>query len=557
MKRTLDSMWEAHRDHLRRVLLGQTRNIDLAEDLLQETYLRACGGIGGYRGGDARAWLVAIAKNVFYAHLRRKSSSCEEPFDADLHADGGLGVGSHDHLALLAIRQAVSDLSPPLRTAVIMKHYGGFSYKEIAGQLSCPEGTARRRVWTAIRQLRESLGETEGERIAMKCADLRGILLLDYLYGAFPADKTAAAKIHLDECSACRKNADELRRVMELLDADEGDWKMARTIELDEHGMFYEYTWASVINESGHTKDVSGWTISKDTVVDYASYMGEEAIFEIKPQSGSEYRYEARLPKPVEPGGRIDQVLVIHHEDPRFYAKELGDNLWRYSYRISPNRTKEWVFTLAVRLPQGAEFVAADPSPVEMKTNGAVTLVWRALLPTVERLPDGTCPRQFECAVEYRLDAPAAENCAKPPKKLPGCARWGAPPVAFKIHDLPWTGAGREALPLLVEAGKHQVDAGTWFRLGLQLYDGEYYNEALEAFMRGREAGKENIVGYYCSILWQGHILDILGHREEALACYREALEHYPHDGIEHEHYNMVVDRQWIEERLQTPFRRE
>jgi RNA polymerase sigma-70 factor (ECF subfamily) len=503
MKRTLDSMWEAHRDHLRRVLIGQTRNIDLAEDLLQETYLRACGGIGGYRGGDARAWLVAIAKNVFYAHLRRKSSSCEEPFDADLHADGGLGVGSHDHLALLAIRQAVSDLSPPLRTAVIMKHYGGFSYKEIAGQLSCPEGTARRRVWTAIRQLRAALSEIDKGRIAMKCADLRGIQLLDYLYGAFPADKTAAAKIHLDECRTCREGAEEIKRIMRLLDADESDWKITKIVELDEHGVPYNYIWTSFINAYNRPKEIFWWDLFKDTVIDYVSYMGEEVVLEVKPHSNNTYRYEARLPKPVKPGGRVNEMMVFHNEDPRFYAKDLGDNLWRYSYKDSPNRTKEWVSALAIRLPNGAEFVAADPAPAETKTNGATTLVWRALLPIVERLPDGKYPWQFECAVEYRLDAPAAENCAKPSKKLPGCARWGAPPVAFKIHDLPWTGAGREALPLLVEAGNHQMDARTWFRLGLQLYDGEYYLEALEAFMHGREAGEENFIGYYCSILWQ------------------------------------------------------
>jgi len=72
MENDLERMWETSREYVRRLLISLTRDIDLADDMLQETYLRARDGFAGYRGGDGRAWLTAIAKNVFYTHARRK-----------------------------------------------------------------------------------------------------------------------------------------------------------------------------------------------------------------------------------------------------------------------------------------------------------------------------------------------------------------------------------------------------------------------------------------------------------------------------------------------------
>lgn len=82
----LTLMWESHRDFIRRLLIGHTHNIDLADDLLNETYLKASSGISGYRGGDARAWLSVIAKNTFYSYLRQRYLHCETGLDYDIGA---------------------------------------------------------------------------------------------------------------------------------------------------------------------------------------------------------------------------------------------------------------------------------------------------------------------------------------------------------------------------------------------------------------------------------------------------------------------------------------
>ena len=81
LNESLREMWETHREYLRRMLIGLARDIDLADDLLQETYLNARAGIPGFRDGDARAWLATIARNAFLMHVRRPCVRLESPLD--------------------------------------------------------------------------------------------------------------------------------------------------------------------------------------------------------------------------------------------------------------------------------------------------------------------------------------------------------------------------------------------------------------------------------------------------------------------------------------------
>lgn len=154
----LERIWNPHRGFLRRLLIGMTRDIDLAEDLLQDTYVRARTGFSGYHGGDPRAWLSAIARSAFLTHVRRMSYSRERYELTDEQPDRGIAPGSVDHLDALSIRQAVAGLEPRLRTALILKHYAGLKYEEIAAETECAVGTAKWRVNQAVGQLRSALG---------------------------------------------------------------------------------------------------------------------------------------------------------------------------------------------------------------------------------------------------------------------------------------------------------------------------------------------------------------------------------------------------------------
>ncbi len=132
------------------------------------------------------------------------------------------------------------------------------------------------------------------------------------------------------------------------------------------------------------------------------------------------------------------------------------------------------------------------------------------------------------------------------------------PPIARKIDSLPWTGSGKKALDVFNEAKKLElVDDNVWLQLGLKLYDGKYYLEALEAFKKGGQTEKSAAILKFTSLVWQGHILDLLDRREEALECYKKASKIDIGEGyMKHSQYKMIINKEWVKERLKTPFER-
>jgi tetratricopeptide (TPR) repeat protein len=123
-----------------------------------------------------------------------------------------------------------------------------------------------------------------------------------------------------------------------------------------------------------------------------------------------------------------------------------------------------------------------------------------------------------------------------------------------RIDELAWTGEGDKARQLFDEAQSIEGrDLGLpWGKLGLCLYDGKHYAQALQSFKKDVE---ENPAAY-SSLVWQGHLLDLMNQREEALACYQEVLKHWgPDDGSRHDQFGIVIDRAWVQERIKTPFR--
>jgi len=122
-----------------------------------------------------------------------------------------------------------------------------------------------------------------------------------------------------------------------------------------------------------------------------------------------------------------------------------------------------------------------------------------------------------------------------------------------RIDQMEWTGIGRQALDLFHKAQEIKpADIRVWTKLGLTLYDGKYYPEALEAFGRVAELTE----GEAWVIVWQGHILDLLGRREEAIQRYREALNRGKGINSQHDQYGIMISQKWVEERLKKPFRR-
>ena len=102
-------------------------------------------------------------------------------------------------------------------------------------------------------------------------------------------------------------------------------------------------------------------------------------------------------------------------------------------------------------------------------------------------------------------------------------------------------------------------DFSAWFRLGLCLYDVEKYDEAVRSFKKTIELiGDRKSPLLAWSYIWIGHILDILGKREEAVKMYQKAIEIGKGAVMQFAQYNIgPIDAiTWAKERLKTPFKR-
>lgn len=306
METPLDELWDAHREQVRWMLISLTRDIDLADDILQETYLRARSGFASYRGGDAKAWLAAIARNAFYAHARRKYFGSEVALDSEAPAEDHL-PGTGKHVVQMALRQAIADLPEALRQALLMKHYGGFTYSEIAQRLGCAQGTAQQRVFTAIRRLRETLGAAREELAEMTCGDLSGKKLVDYVYGKLSTDDTAAVKEHLTSCRKCGSEADETVELFRMLDSVECSYKI---VLFTEPGDCYVRMTAPQ-EEWQHPFQIGPyWRVL------YAAMEGEEVVAEELPSEDdpNRHRYALHLPRRPEPGEIIELMFVCKQD---------------------------------------------------------------------------------------------------------------------------------------------------------------------------------------------------------------------------------------------------
>lgn len=131
-----------------------------AEDIAQEAMLRAYKFFGGFRGGDARAWLLQIVRNTCYSWLQKNRPEQDSTeFNEELHAapsatPEALAMAGEGR-ALLA--DALEALQPRYREVLVLRELEGCSYKEIAAITSIPIGTVMSTLSRARQQLQSTL----------------------------------------------------------------------------------------------------------------------------------------------------------------------------------------------------------------------------------------------------------------------------------------------------------------------------------------------------------------------------------------------------------------
>jgi len=172
---TFSAQVEPFMDQLYGAAMRMTRNPADAEDLLQETFLRAYRGFPNFTDGtNLRAWLYRILTNTYINTYRAKQrrpeqTELDEVEDMYLYRRIGgleaatLGRSAEDELMDLfaesEVKEAIESLPDNFRVAVLLADIEGFAYKEIAEMLDIPIGTVMSRLHRGRKALQKSLHE--------------------------------------------------------------------------------------------------------------------------------------------------------------------------------------------------------------------------------------------------------------------------------------------------------------------------------------------------------------------------------------------------------------
>lgn len=139
-----------------------TRSEADAEDVVQEATLRAYKFFGGFRGSDARAWLLTIVRNTCHTWLRRNRTREFTVADDEGMEEVEADTPSPEELLLRSasaesVRRALEELPVEFREVMVLRELEGMSYKEIASVADVPVGTVMSRLARARKRMREAL----------------------------------------------------------------------------------------------------------------------------------------------------------------------------------------------------------------------------------------------------------------------------------------------------------------------------------------------------------------------------------------------------------------
>lgn len=157
--RRLVALYDAHAPSIWRYVVHLTGDAAGADDIVQETLLRAWRSprILAQEPASTRAWMFTVARNLVIdearsARRRHEIGVAETP-------ERGLGDGTDALFESLLVEEALAGLDLEHRAVIVHAYYGGCSIAEVARRLSIPEGTVKSRLHYGLRALRLALQE--------------------------------------------------------------------------------------------------------------------------------------------------------------------------------------------------------------------------------------------------------------------------------------------------------------------------------------------------------------------------------------------------------------
>jgi RNA polymerase sigma-70 factor (ECF subfamily) len=159
---------DRHSRAIFRVAYRMTGSQQDAEDVVQETFLRAFRKLRGFEDrAHFGTWLYRIAINCSLDWLRKHRKHNEFNDDVEQEYEAGYqvqqeGTSAPDRMMLRLelqqrVKSALRDLSPQERSAFILRHYEGMSIEEIAGALGMRSNAAKHSIFRAVRKMRRAL----------------------------------------------------------------------------------------------------------------------------------------------------------------------------------------------------------------------------------------------------------------------------------------------------------------------------------------------------------------------------------------------------------------
>jgi len=134
------------------------RNDQDAEDAVQDAYLRAYKAASRFRGGDGKAWLMTILRNVCYTKIKKsRSHGTPEPFDEEIHQAAGqseMRDAFRQKANAETLQRALEKLPDDFREIIVLHDIEGLAYKQIATIIGIPIGTVMSRLARARGRLR-------------------------------------------------------------------------------------------------------------------------------------------------------------------------------------------------------------------------------------------------------------------------------------------------------------------------------------------------------------------------------------------------------------------
>ena len=160
-------LYDQHVDRIYRLAYRLTGDDDLAQDLTQETFIRAFEKLEGFRGESALGtWLYAIATTTILNGLRKVKRFRTREADLDDAATMGATGGEAEPDLKQKLNRAVDDLPLKYRTVFVMHDVEGYTHEEIGAATGVPPGTSKAQLFRARARLKQALAEFAGEWVS-------------------------------------------------------------------------------------------------------------------------------------------------------------------------------------------------------------------------------------------------------------------------------------------------------------------------------------------------------------------------------------------------------